>query len=120
MTKGLRLNRLYALAIVAAATPLALGATKPSQSIIDVTAVDFQFGLRPSTAKAGLIQFNLRNKGSAPHDFVIDGKGRTPVLAHGQAGTVRIRLAPGIYTYLCSVPGHADAGMRGRLTVTAQ
>jgi len=30
---------------------------------------------------------------------------------------VTANLAPGTYTFLCTVPGHAQAGMEGTLTV---
>ena len=31
--------------------------------------------------------------------------------------TVSTDLKPGTYTFLCTVDGHADAGMKGTLTV---
>jgi uncharacterized cupredoxin-like copper-binding protein len=28
-----------------------------------------------------------------------------------------VTLSPGTYDFLCTVPGHADGGMKGKLTV---
>ena len=39
------------------------------------------------------------------------------VVRKGGVSTVTIRLAPGRYTYFCSVGDHAKNGMHGTLTV---
>jgi uncharacterized cupredoxin-like copper-binding protein len=36
---------------------------------------------------------------------------------NGGVSTVNVKLAPGTYTFYCSVPGHRQAGMQGTLTV---
>jgi uncharacterized cupredoxin-like copper-binding protein len=47
----------------------------------------------------------------------IDGK-KTPVLRPGRAARLVVKLAKrGKYPYLCTVPGHAAAGMKGVFTV---
>ena len=47
-----------------------------------------------------------------------DGKevAGTELIAEGKT-TVSAELAPGTYTFLCTVPGHAEAGMEGTLVV---
>ena len=46
------------------------------------------------------------------------GTGTRPI-SPGQSKTLRIGiLLKGTYEYLCTVPGHAAAGMKGILTVT--
>jgi nitrite reductase (NO-forming) len=56
------------------------------------------------------------NKGKVAHDFWINGKA-TPLVSPGQSATLRVTLGPGRFTYVCTVPGHAAAGMTGTLTV---
>ncbi|HEU5015336.1 MAG TPA: plastocyanin/azurin family copper-binding protein [Roseiflexaceae bacterium] len=41
----------------------------------------------------------------------------TQVLDAGASGTAQFQLPAGTYTYLCTVPGHYAAGMKGTLTV---
>jgi uncharacterized cupredoxin-like copper-binding protein len=58
------------------------------------------------------------NRGKVRHDFRILGK-KTKSLAAGtrQKLTVTFRRA-GRYQYVCTLPGHAAAGMKGTFTVT--
>jgi uncharacterized cupredoxin-like copper-binding protein len=50
---------------------------------------------------------------------VVEGLANVDVGARpGQTNDVRVRLdAPGRWTFVCTVPGHAEAGMRGTLVV---
>jgi nitrite reductase (NO-forming) len=68
------------------------------------------------------VELTLRNGGGIPHDFTLAEGAAQPVTIAAQGGqTARGTFtidAPGTYTFVCSVPGHAAAGMRG--TITAQ
>jgi plastocyanin len=72
------------------------------------------------SAKAGQVTIDFTNPAPIPHNVVIeeDGKelaGFEPI-AEGEE-EVSAELEPGTYTFLCTVPGHAEAGMEGTLTV---
>jgi uncharacterized cupredoxin-like copper-binding protein len=73
------------------------------------------------TAKAGKDTFVFTNKSPVPHNFTImKGSkviGATPTFAGG-VKDLTVTLAAGTYTFECTVPGHAQAGMKGTLTVT--
>ena len=43
--------------------------------------------------------------------------GATPTFVGGSR-SLTVSLAPGTYTFYCSVPGHRQAGMEGALKVT--
>lgn len=73
------------------------------------------------TAKAGKDTIDFTNQSSLPHNVTIEdssGKviGETETLAEGSASTT-VNLEPGTYTFFCSVPGHRQAGMEGKLVV---
>jgi glucose/arabinose dehydrogenase/azurin len=80
------------------------------------------YNTKTLTAKAGKDTFAFTNKSSVGHNFTIlkDGKviGATPTFAGG-VRLLTVTLAAGTYTFECTVPGHAQAGMKGTLTVTA-
>jgi uncharacterized cupredoxin-like copper-binding protein len=38
-------------------------------------------------------------------------------VGQGGTSTVSASLKPGTYTFYCSVPGHREGGMEGKLTV---
>lgn len=68
------------------------------------------------------VQLTLQNTGPTPHDFTLaDGVGQpvkiTVMGGQTTSGTFTIDK-PGMYSFECSMPGHASAGMRG--TITAQ
>ncbi len=55
--------------------------------------------------------------GHVVHDFKINGK-VTPLLQPGKSAKLTVKFAKaGTYPYLCTVPGHAAAGMKGVFTV---
>ena len=58
----------------------------------------------------------MPNESGVPHNIVIDGKGKSAVIPSGTAD-FKADFAAGDYVYYCSVPGHRQAGMEGRLTV---
>jgi nitrite reductase (NO-forming) len=66
------------------------------------------------------VELTLRNGGGIPHDFTLAGGASSPVKIEAQDGqTARGTFTidtPGTYAYVCTVPGHAAAGMRGTLT----
>lgn len=85
---------------------------------IQVKGGEFFFRLSTkSTRKPGKVTFVFRNVGHVLHDFKIHGK-KTPLIQPGK--TVKLVVTfkkKGKYPYLCTVPGHAAAGMKGLFTV---
>jgi uncharacterized cupredoxin-like copper-binding protein len=63
---------------------------------------------------AGPVKFTVTNNGAVPHNFVI-GADQTLVLAPGKTQILSTTLTAKSYTYLCSIVGHAAAGMKGTL-----
>ena len=80
-------------------------------------ALAFQFG--KATATAGKVTFDMPNPAPIPHNIAITGpvNGKGPIVQNGGTSTFTATLKPGTYTFLCDVPGHAAAGMKGTLTV---
>lgn len=80
-------------------------------------ALAYQFG--KATAKPGKVTFAMPNKSPIQHDISITGPvaGKGPIVGTGGTSTFSATLKPGAYTFLCTVPGHAAAGMKGTLTV---
>ena len=68
-----------------------------------------------TTAKT--VVFKVTNVGKLPHDFKISGR-KTALIAPGKTATLRVNFpVAGKYPYLCTVPGHAAAGMKGVFTI---
>jgi plastocyanin len=80
-----------------------------------------KFDTTKLTAKAGSDTFDFTNDAPISHNFTIeDSSGNsvaaTPTFAGGSK-SVTANLKPGTYKFVCTVPGHAQAGMQGTLTV---
>jgi len=67
------------------------------------------------------LTFDVTNEGKGQHSFAVQAPGQTyetALLDGGATATLAVPgLAAGSYEYLCTVPGHADAGMKGMLMV---
>jgi plastocyanin len=78
------------------------------------------FSTTELSAKAGQVTIDFNNPSPIPHNVVIEENGKELAgfepLAEGEE-EVSADLKPGTYTFLCTVPGHAEAGMEGTLTV---
>jgi plastocyanin len=88
-----------------------------------VKAMDtMRFDPATLNARAGQpIHLILENTGQIVHDFHITEGVSQPVTAKAQAGqtaTATFSVArPGTYMFVCSEPGHEQAGMKGTLVV---
>jgi len=112
--------------------PAGAGAAR-NATTVHVTAgkpSEFAFILSKKVLPHGTVTFRLKNGGMIPHDLKIcaSPKGGS---ANSCAGKVTKLIGPaqsttltytfktkGTYEYLCTVPGHAAAGMKGDLRVT--
>jgi alcohol dehydrogenase (cytochrome c) len=96
----------------------AAGPTPSASGAIQVKGGEFFFKLSTkSIAKPGKVTFTFTNIGHVSHDFKIDGK-VTPLIQPGQTAKLVVDFTKaGSYPYLCTVPGHAAAGMKGVFTV---
>jgi uncharacterized cupredoxin-like copper-binding protein len=105
------------LAVVGVVAGPALGArTHAAGTAVTVTATEFHFKLSKASVRHGSVTFTLVNKGHVGHDFKIGGK-KTPVVKPGKSAKLTVTLKAGKAAYLCTVPGHAAAGMKGSLSV---
>ena len=80
-----------------------------------------RFDKQTLTAPAGKVTIVMKNPSPLSHDIAIEGNGvdmKGPVVSTNGTSTVTAVLKPGTYTFLCTVDGHADAGMKGTLTVS--
>jgi plastocyanin len=72
------------------------------------------------TAHAGEVTIDFENPGPLEHDVAIEQNGKqiaiSETITSGET-SVSADLKPGTYTFLCTVPGHAEAGMEGTLSV---
>jgi uncharacterized cupredoxin-like copper-binding protein len=78
----------------------------------------YSFG--SAEAPAGPLEIDSPNKSSVDHNIAIEGSGVSeegPVVKDGAVSKVTADLKPGEYTFFCSVPGHRQSGMEGKLTV---
>ena len=93
-----------------AATTLQLSAS-PTKIAFDTTKL---------SAQAGKITIDFNNPSALEHDVAIEQDGKQIAISETIAESktsVSADLEPGTYTFLCTVPGHAEAGMEGTLTV---
>ena len=106
------------LAVVGVVAAPAFGArTHATGTAVTVTATEFHFKLSKTSVPHGSVTFTLVNKGKLAHDFKIAGK-KTALLKPGKSQTLTVTLKKGSNAYMCTVAGHAAAGMKGTFKAT--
>ncbi len=102
------------------------GAGKPAQSKdgkLDIPADpggQLAYITKVASASAGALEVTSENPSAIPHNIAIDGNGvdeKGKVVTNGGVSKVSITLKPGQYAFYCSVAGHREGGMEGKLTV---
>ncbi len=86
-------------------------AASPTEIAFDKTSL---------SSKPGTVTIDFDNPSPIEHDVAIERDGEEIAASErvtDAATSVSTELAAGSYTFLCTVPGHAEAGMQGTLTV---
>jgi plastocyanin len=105
------------------------GEAKPKPSAAKGAGGTLQLAADPSaiaydttslTSAAGEVTIDFTNPAPLEHDVAIEEDGKeiaaSELIAESET-SVSAELEPGTYTFLCTVPGHAEAGMQGTLVV---
>jgi uncharacterized cupredoxin-like copper-binding protein len=88
---------------------------------ITVAMFEYGFTLAPTAIPSGNVTFVITNTGTVMHNFDIEGVtgGDGPFINPGASASITVNLQAGhAYQYVCDVPGHADAGMKGTFIPT--
>lgn len=115
-----------AAATSAPTSPPAAAATPAAPQTIEIKAGDYFYEPNALRARPGAIVVKMANEGpERPHTLTVktlSGAGdlvRSDRVAVGQTGTVELNLTEeGTYQLYCNLPGHADRGQTGTLTVS--
>jgi nitrite reductase (NO-forming) len=84
---------------------------------LEVNAIDLGFEPKElSVAKAGAYEVQFKNNGAIPHDITF-ADGTKGAANPGESTTVTVNVPDSGITFICSIPGHADAGMQGAISV---
>jgi plastocyanin len=87
---------------------------------LSASPTQIAYDTRKLTSEPGKVTIDFDNPATIEHDVAIEKDGAeiaaSPLIADGKT-TVSADLAPDTYTFLCTVPGHAEAGMQGTLVV---
>jgi plastocyanin len=111
-----------ALASVGAAT--AKGTAKEKNGVLSIPADpggSLSYVFANAEASPGQVEIQSKNEASIQHDIAIEGNGlaetKGPVVSNGGVSKFTADLKPGEYDFFCTVSGHRQAGMEGKLTV---
>jgi Putative multicopper oxidases len=85
---------------------------------VEITAFDLGFKPQDITVDAaGHYDVKLVNTGTIPHNITFPDGATTGDVAGGASGTVQVDVPAAGLAFICSIPGHAAAGMAGTISV---
>jgi plastocyanin len=85
---------------------------------ITVDAFDIHFDVGVIKTAAGPLTVTLVNKGAQEHTFKIEDTALDLKANGGKSATGTVTLAKGTYKFECTIPGHAQQGMKGTVEVS--
>jgi FtsP/CotA-like multicopper oxidase with cupredoxin domain/plastocyanin len=121
------MGTIFALTMILAAVVLGAPSTSPAQPsqvategpIGEITIAAFDLGFEPAMAHVsapGTYTVTFVNDGGTYHDLTFADGTVIGAEAH-ESATGEVTIPADGITFICSVPGHADAGMRGDVMV---
>jgi plastocyanin/cytochrome c2 len=99
------------------------GTAKEQNGVLDIPvneAGGLLFQFKDAEATAGQVTVESKNDETIGHNIAVEGDGvdeKGQVVQGGGTSKIQVDLKPGSYTFYCSVPGHREGGMEGKLTV---
>jgi plastocyanin len=87
---------------------------------IPTASAGLAFRFATGSGKAGTLKLESQNPQQTPHNIAIEGNGvdaKGKIVQGGATSEVTVDLKPGQYTFYCSVQGHRQAGMVGKITI---
>ena len=114
------LSVVTAIAVAIVAGPAVAG-TAPSTVKVTALASGLKYNTKVLRAHPGKIKLVFTNQSVISHNVRIESGenelGGTKKITKGTT-TAYLTLKKGTYNFYCSVPGHEDAGMKGKLIVS--
>ena len=96
---------------------MSMGSTPAAGVVLSFTGTEYAYVPPTAKAAAGKTTIRFTNKGTMEHDFVIDALHVKLAAKPGKTVEATVTLKPGTYEYYCSIPGHRQSGMQGKLIV---
>lgn len=96
------------------------GTAKAKGGVLTVDANEtgaLAFSASEATAPAGKLEFVMENPSPIQHNIALEGGPEGDIVGNGGTSRFSTTVKPGKYTFLCTVPGHAEGGMKGTLVV---
>ncbi len=114
------------IVVIAVASAGGQGQSGGSSGSNGIVLEDFRFTPNRIDMKAGVsLTLRLTNKGTERHDLNFESvhmpglAGVESILEPGETRTITLTFdQPGTHTFICTLPGHAAAGMTGAAVVT--
>jgi plastocyanin len=97
------------------------GIRRADATTLRLKAIDgIKYDKKTLVAPKGVVKIVMKSASPLKHDVALKGNGvsaRGKIVGLGGTSTVTATLKAGKYTFYCTVPGHAAAGMKGTLTI---
>lgn len=90
---------------------------RPTNRELLLGVSDFTYSTRSLRAPAGEIRLAFANTDAVPHTFTIEALDLEVEAGGGEAARLTFDAEPGRYDFICTIPGHDVASMRGVLVV---
>ena len=109
---------------VIAAGLAAVFSSAAAAQAVPVTLSEWKIGLTRDTLPAGAVTFRVKNDGTLPHGFHVEGPGvdkETKQIGPHESASLTVTLKPGTYDIYCPLSelSHKQAGMLKKVTVVA-
>ena len=123
MNRGIAIALMTLAILAGGAAAHARGAHTSASTAVGVGEREWRLYPYRTRVKPGTVRFNVTNLGEDAHNLQVRGphgyrSSVTPDIGSGRDFTLTAHLRrPGIYTLICTKPGHAAKGMKARFVV---